>query len=90
MIQYKLHQAVLDSKVTQTGATVHFVDEKYDNGQIILQKKVNIDLNDDIDSIAKKVLDIEHIIYSKVVKAFCEKKILWKNNKPIIEVAIED
>ena len=86
----KVHQAVLNSKIKQTGATVHFVDEKYDNGQIILQKKIDIDLTDDINSIAKKVLDIEHIIYSKVIKAFCEKKILWKNNKPIIEVTSED
>ena len=86
----KVHKAVLDSKVSETGATVHFVDEKYDCGPIVLQETIKIELTDNADSLAKKVLSIEHTIYPKVIKAFCEKKIFWKNNQPIIENHIED
>ena len=40
--------------------------------------------------LAKKVLAVEHRIYPEVVKAFCEDRIVWGNNKPKIEVIIEN
>ena len=86
----KVHNAVIKSKKKITGATVHFVDEKYDNGPIIIQESIIVDNNDDVTSLAKKVLKIEHSIYVEAVKAFCEGRILWKNNKPLIEVEIEN
>ena len=46
--------------------------------------------DDTADSLAQKVLAAEHRIYPKVVKAYCEDRIVWKNNQPRIEVAIEN
>ena len=79
----KVHQAVIESEESFTGATVHFVNDKYDEGPIVLQKKIEI-FNDDAISISKKVLKIEHEILPYTVKAFCDNRISWKNNKPLI------
>ena len=86
----KVHQAVIESKSVESGATVHFVDDQYDHGPIVTQQKVIIETDDTVDSLAKKVLAVEHRIYSEVVKAYCEDRIMWKNNQPKIEVIIEN
>ena len=80
-----VHNAVFKNKDTQTGATIHFVDYNYDTGPILIQKKINITKNDTPVDIAEKVLKVEHEIYPKAVNFFCNDKILWKNNKPIIK-----
>ena len=50
----KVHAAVLESGVTETGATVHFVDEGVDTGPIILQKTVPVLAGDTINTLAAK------------------------------------
>ena len=80
----KVHKAVINSKEKFTGATVHFVDEVYDNGPIILQKKIKINKSDNAESISKKVLKIEHKLLPYVVEKFCLEKIVFKNQRPII------
>ena len=45
-----VHKAVLDSGVKRTGATVHFVDEDFDTGKIILQESIEIEKNDTIEA----------------------------------------
>ena len=81
----KVHEAVFKNKEKKTGATIHFVDYNYDTGPILMQKKIDIVKNDTPIEISKKVLKIEHEIYPKAVDFFCNNKILWKNNKPIIK-----
>ena len=86
----KVHEAVISSRDRESGVTVHFVDEKYDHGEIIAQEKVLV-MNDDTPEIlAKRVLEVEHRLYPKVVKAFCENRIIWEDNQPKIEVVIEN
>ena len=80
----RVHKAVYLSGVKITGCTIHFVDEKYDNGPIIFQKTVQVNNDDNINSISKKVLDLEHKYYSYVIKQFCEDKIIFKKNKAYI------
>ena len=80
----KVHKAVIESGDDFTGATVHFVNAKYDEGPIVFQKKVKVNFDDDVNTISKKVLKIEHEILPFTVKAFCENKISWKDNKPLI------
>ena len=63
---------------------MHFVNSKYDEGPIVFQKKVKVNFDDDVNTISKKVLKIEHEILPFTVKAFCENKISWKDNKPLI------
>ena len=86
----KVHEAVIASGTEESGVTVHFVDEKYDQGKIIVQEKVKVYRTDTAETLARRVLKVEHKLYPQVVKAFCEDRIIWKNNHPIIEVAIEN
>lgn len=79
----KVHEAVIASGVKMTGVTIHFVDEKYDNGAIICQEKVAILAGDTPEILAKRVLEVEHCLYPQVVKALCEDKIIVKNRKVI-------
>ncbi len=68
----KVHQAVLDSGDKTSGVTIHFIDEEYDKGKIILQEKVEVAENETADSLAKKIQPIEHKIYVEAVKLFCQ------------------
>ena len=86
----KVHEAVVASGVEESGVTVHFVDEEYDHGKIIAQGKVKVLSEDTAETLAERVLKVEHELYPQVVKAFCEDRIIWENNHPIIEVAIEN
>ena len=79
-----VHKAVIKSGVKFTGATTHFVDEKVDTGAIILQDVVPVLINDDFETVAKRVLEIEHKILGKTVKAFCDNKIVFKDNRAFI------
>ena len=81
----KVHEAVYANKDKKTGATVHFVDENYDTGPILIQKEINLKLDEKPSKISGKVLELEHEIYFDSVRLFCEDKILWKNNKPLIK-----
>ena len=64
------HKRAIINKDKFSGATVHMVDEKLDSGKIILQKKVKILGSDTERSLEKKVLKIEHKIYSKAIMKF--------------------
>ncbi|MCZ7407639.1 phosphoribosylglycinamide formyltransferase [Parvimonas micra] len=79
-----VHKAVIKSGVKFTGATTHFVDENVDTGAIILQDVVPVFINDDFETVAKRVLEIEHEILVKTVKAFCDNKIVFKDNRAFI------
>jgi len=68
MFGLKVHQAVIDSGNKISGVTVHFVDEEYDKGKIILQKKINIKKNEDAVSLEKRLRRIEHKIYPEAIR----------------------
>jgi len=57
-----VHQAVLAGKETETGATVHVVGEEYDKGPILAQRSLAIENDDTVESLAQKVLVIEHTL----------------------------
>ena len=80
----QVHEAVINSGKRESGATVHFVDEIYDHGPIILQKKVEVLETDTAESLATRILKLEHELFPEVVKAFCENKIIMENNIPKI------
>lgn len=62
------HERVIKKKERYSGCTVHYVSHKVDSGKIILQKKIKILKKDTPDTLAKKVLKQEHIIFPKAVK----------------------
>lgn len=61
------------AKAKSTGCTVHFVDEEMDSGPIILQERVDILDNDTKETLAKRILEIEHKIYVEAIKKLCLK-----------------
>ncbi len=63
----KVHEAVMESGMKVSGATVHFVDGGVDTGKIIMQKTCDISDDDTAESLQKKVLKIEHEILKKAV-----------------------
>ncbi len=67
MYGHHVHEAVLASGESETGATVHLVDEIYDNGRILLQGKVPIIPGDTPDTLAARVLEMEHKIYPEAL-----------------------
>jgi phosphoribosylglycinamide formyltransferase-1 len=71
----KVHQAVLDYGAKLTGATVHFVDEGADTGPIILQKAVEVLSDDTAESLASRVLKVEHELLPKAVALLVQDKI---------------
>jgi phosphoribosylglycinamide formyltransferase-1 len=73
MFGHHVHEAVIASKETKSGATVHFVDEDYDTGEIILQQAVSVLEGETVKGLAAKVLEVEHEIYAKAIKIVCKK-----------------
>jgi phosphoribosylglycinamide formyltransferase-1 len=55
-----VHEAVLANKDKESGITIHYVDDVYDNGQIILQATCVVDENDTPETLGKKVQVLEH------------------------------
>ena len=64
----KVHESVLDNKETSSGITIHFVNQNYDEGEVILQKKCNVSKTDTIDSLEKKIRALEFEYFPKVIK----------------------
>ena len=81
MYGIRVHQAVIASGCKVSGATVHLVDEEYDRGPIVLQKAVVVDRSDTAESLAAKVLVVEHEIYPLALKAFAEGRVGMEGKK---------
>ena len=64
------HERAIKNKDRFAGASIHKVTEKLDSGEVILQKKVKILKSDNVRSLEKKVLKIEHEIYPKAIDKF--------------------
>jgi len=69
MYGHKVHEAVIARGLRLTGPTVHFVDERYDEGPIIAQWPVPVLSGDTPAAVARRVLEVEHVLYPRVVEA---------------------
>jgi phosphoribosylglycinamide formyltransferase-1 len=68
----RVHQAVLDYGAKISGCTVHFIDQNYDTGPIILQTPVPVHEDDTAETLAARVLVAEHDSYWRAVALFAE------------------
>ena len=68
MYGHFVHEAVINNKEKESGITIHYVDELYDHGSIILQAKCAVDENDTPESLAKKIHVLEHEHYAAVIE----------------------
>lgn len=74
------HQRALDAGDSEAGATVHFVSTELDSGPIIIQARVPVLSSDTADTLAKRVLQQEHIIYPQAARWFCEERLHCKEH----------
>ena len=88
------HQRAIEAQATQHGATVHLVTAGLDEGPIILQAQLSILQEDDADSLAERVLQLEHRLYPFVLKCLCEghltlfkDKVKWHNRDRALQSA---
>ena len=75
MYGHHVHEAVLAYGAKISGATTHFVDEQVDHGGVILQKSVPVLEGDTPDTLAARVLEVEHEILPESVRLFCAGKL---------------
>ena len=68
MYGHYVHEAVIANKEKETGISIHYVDEQYDHGEVIFQAKCAVDENENADSLAKKIHELEHANYSAVIE----------------------
>ena len=68
-----VHQAVKQNHETETGITIHYVNEAYDEGEVIFQAKVTIENEDSIETIASKVYELEQANFPKVIQNLLNK-----------------
>jgi phosphoribosylglycinamide formyltransferase 1 len=67
MYGHHVHQAVVANRESESGITIHFVNEHYDEGNIILQVKCCVDENDTADDVANKVHQLEYEHYPRAI-----------------------
>lgn len=72
MYGLKVHQAVVAAKDAETGITIHYVNEHYDEGKIISQKNIAVAPNETADQLAARVLALEHEWYPKTIESLLE------------------
>jgi len=77
----KVHKAALDYGVKISGATVHFVDEDADTGPVILQDSVPVMIDDTVESLAARVLKVEHRILPEAVGLYCNGRLSIEGRK---------
>ncbi len=73
MYGHHVHEAIVANHETETGITIHYVNENYDEGAIIFQKKVEVLPNDTAEDVAKKVHLLEYEWLPKVIEKLLDK-----------------
>jgi phosphoribosylglycinamide formyltransferase-1 len=71
----RVHQAVIDQRATVSGCTVHFVDDQFDNGPIILQRSCEVHPDDTAETLAARVFEEEKVAYPQAIRLFAEGKL---------------
>ena len=64
----RVHEAVIESGAKESGVTVHLVDDEYDRGPIVAQWRVPVEPTDTAESLAARVLSVEHVVYPRVIE----------------------
>lgn len=79
------HQRAMEAGDTEHGMSIHFVNEEVDGGAIILQAKVPIYPDDELDDVIERVYEQEHRCYPLVVKWFCDNRLSLKQGKAYLD-----
>lgn len=69
----RVHAAVLAAGATETGCTVHLVDDEYDHGQVLLQRRVPVLPGDDVHTLAARVFEAECVAYPEAIRRLLQR-----------------
>jgi phosphoribosylglycinamide formyltransferase-1 len=83
----RVHEAVLESGRRESGATVHIVNDRYDEGPVLMQERVPVLEGDTPDSLAARVLTVEHRILPAAIQAFAQGRVRCEGERTWIEPA---
>ena len=64
----RVHEAVIASGAAESGVSVHLVDDEYDRGPVVAQWRVPVEKSDTPESLAARVLAVEHLVYPRVIE----------------------
>jgi formyltetrahydrofolate-dependent phosphoribosylglycinamide formyltransferase len=80
----RVHEAVLAAGATESGATVHFVDEEYDHGPIVLQRTLPVRPDDTPDTLAARVQALERELVAEAVRLFAAGRLEIRGRRVLI------
>lgn len=80
----RVHQAVLDYGAKVSGCTIHFVDNQYDHGPVILQRAVDVESSDSAETLAKRVFDTECEAFPAAVRLLAEDRVQIDGRRVIV------
>jgi len=81
MYGHYVHEAVIESGVKLTGATVHFADNEYDRGPIIIQETIPVLDDDTPETVAERVQELERKIYPEAIQLIAEERLIVEGNR---------
>jgi phosphoribosylglycinamide formyltransferase-1 len=73
MYGMNVHRAIIENKESETGITIHYIDEHYDEGDIIFQKSVALNGNETCEEISEKVQRLEHEYFPSIAEKIITK-----------------
>lgn len=80
-----VHEAVIAAGEKVSGATVHAVDEEYDHGPVLLQKTVPVLPGDTPETLAARVLSVEHELYPEALRMIAEERIIVGSRQAAVQ-----
>ena len=80
MYGLRVHEAVIKAGETETGATVHLINENYDEGPILQQRSIPVHSHDTPESLQQRTLEIEHSLYPDTVSRIAKGEIALPEN----------
>ncbi len=84
---HHVHEAVLAAGAKESGCTVHFVDDEYDHGPIILQRRVPVLPGDTADTLAARVFEAECAAYPQAIRWFAEGRLAVEGGRVVVRPA---
>lgn len=79
------HQRAMDAGDTEHGMSIHFVNEEVDGGAVVLQAKVPIYPDDQLDDVIERVYEQEHRCYPLVVQWFCADRLKLQDDRAYLD-----
>ena len=76
MYGMKVHEAVIAAGERETGVTVHLVNAEYDTGSVLAQRAVPVAADDTAESLARRVLEVEHTLYVETLQKIVSGEII--------------